>query len=50
MNCDSQFVCSCDLKGNFSIKQEPTTKIATSFKLKPYKTYKTKYFVKNTTV
>ena len=25
MNCDNQFVCSCDLKGKLSIRQEPTT-------------------------
>ena len=25
MKCDNQFVCSCDLKGKLSIRQEPTT-------------------------
>ena len=25
MNCDNQFVCSCDLKEKLSIRQEPTT-------------------------
>ena len=25
MNCDNQFVCSCDLKGKLSIRQDPTT-------------------------
>ena len=25
MICDNQFVCSCDLKGKLSIRQEPTT-------------------------
>ena len=25
MTCDNQFVCSCDLKGKLSIRQEPTT-------------------------
>ena len=25
MNCDNQFVCSCDLKKKLSIRQEPTT-------------------------
>ena len=25
MNCDNQFVCSCDLIGKLSIRQEPTT-------------------------
>ena len=25
MNCDNQFVCSCDLKGKLLIRQEPTT-------------------------
>ena len=25
MSCDNQFVCSCDLKGKLSIRQEPTT-------------------------
>ena len=27
MNCDNQFVCSCDPKGKLSIKQEPTTPV-----------------------
>ena len=25
MNCDIQFVCSCDLKGKLLVRQEPTT-------------------------
>ena len=27
MNCDNQFVCSFDLKGKLSIRQEPTTPV-----------------------
>ena len=27
MNCDNQFVCSCDPKGKLSIKQEPITPV-----------------------
>ena len=25
MNCENEYVCSCDLKGKLSIRQEPTT-------------------------
>ena len=51
MNCDNQFVCSCDLKGKLSIRQEPTTAGDNqSMQMKAEQNVNKVYFVQNTTV